>query len=331
MIELSEKFAAAKAAWAERRARYADKLREERTLSGIPLKTVYTQEDLDERHLDELPGVYPFTRGLYPDGYALTPWMQQMVFGYGTIEETREKMEKMVAEGMEGYFGHKVFNTVYDIPCMYGIDADHPEAAGNLGQCGVHMSTGRRLRRADPRLGPRADQLLDDHGRQLPARAGAAHRGRRAPRRGPVEAARQLDELVPADRGAGHPVLGAEVGLRAPDRPDQVLRAQPAALEPGQHLHVRDLRGRRDACAGARLRARVGQVDHRRGPRGRPRAGRVRRPAVLPDRLHRQPLRGGREVPGAPADVGQALQRRRLREAGEHARARPRPHLAGTS
>jgi methylmalonyl-CoA mutase N-terminal domain/subunit len=68
--------------------------------------------------------------------------MQQMVFGYGTIEETRVKMEKMVKEGMEGYFGHKVFNTVYDVPCMYGIDADHPEAAGNVGQCGVHMSTG---------------------------------------------------------------------------------------------------------------------------------------------------------------------------------------------
>ena len=142
MIELSERFTAAKSAWAERRARYADKLRPERTLSGIPLKTVYTPEDLDEGHLDELPGVFPFTRGIYPDGYALTPWMQQMVFGYGTIEETREKMEQMVAEGMEGYFGHKVFNTVYDIPCMYGIDADDPEAVGNVGQCGVHMSTG---------------------------------------------------------------------------------------------------------------------------------------------------------------------------------------------
>jgi methylmalonyl-CoA mutase N-terminal domain/subunit len=48
----------------------------------------------------------------------------------------------MVAEGMEGYFGQNIFNVVYDIPAMYGIDADHPEAAGNLGQCGVHMSTG---------------------------------------------------------------------------------------------------------------------------------------------------------------------------------------------
>lgn len=139
---LGAKFEAAKAKWSQRRERYADKLRPGRTLSGLPLKTVYTKDDVADLDLDEMPGVYPFTRGLYPDGYALTPWMQQMVFGYGTIEETRRKMEQMVAEGMEGYFGHKVFNTVYDIPAMYGIDADHPEAAGNVGQCGVHMSTG---------------------------------------------------------------------------------------------------------------------------------------------------------------------------------------------
>jgi len=133
---------AAKAEWAKRRGAYADKLREEHTLSGTPLQTVYTQDDVDPARAADMPGVYPFTRGLYPDGYALTPWAQQMVFGYGTIDETRTKMEQMVAEGMEGYFGHNIFNVVYDIPSMYGIDADHPEAAGNIGQCGVHMSTG---------------------------------------------------------------------------------------------------------------------------------------------------------------------------------------------
>lgn len=138
----TDKLEAAKAEWAKRRARYADRLRPARNASGLPVKSVYTPDDISDSDLDEMPGVYPFSRGLYPDGYVLTPWMQQMVFGYGTIEETRQKMEKMVAEGMEGYFGHKVFNTVYDIPCMYGIDADHPEAAGNIGQCGVHMSTG---------------------------------------------------------------------------------------------------------------------------------------------------------------------------------------------
>ena len=50
-------------------------------------------------------------------------------------------METLVGQGMEGYFGNKVFNIVYDIPTMYGIDADHPEAEGNVGQCGAHLCT----------------------------------------------------------------------------------------------------------------------------------------------------------------------------------------------
>jgi methylmalonyl-CoA mutase N-terminal domain/subunit len=136
-----ENFKKAKEAWEKARERYAAKLKPGTNLSGIPIKTVYTQEDLEGLDLDTMPGVYPFTRGLYPDGYALTPWMQQMVFGFGTCEETRKKMESLVEQGMEGYFGHKVFNVVYDIPAMYGIDADHPEAEGNVGQCGVHLST----------------------------------------------------------------------------------------------------------------------------------------------------------------------------------------------
>ncbi len=137
-----ENFRKAKEAWEKGRERYAAKLKPGTNLSGIPIKSVYTKEDVEGLDLDVMPGVYPFTRGLYPDGYALTPWMQQMVFGFGTCEETRTKMETLVEQGMEGYFGHKVFNVVYDIPAMYGIDADHPEAEGNVGQCGVHLSTG---------------------------------------------------------------------------------------------------------------------------------------------------------------------------------------------
>ncbi len=136
-----ENFKKAKEIWEKSRARYADKIKPQQNLSDIPIKSVYTPEDVEDLDLGTMPGVYPFTRGLYPDGYALTPWMQQMVFGYGTCEETREKMESLVAQGMEGYFGHKVFNIVYDVPTMYGIDADHPEAEGNVGQCGSHLST----------------------------------------------------------------------------------------------------------------------------------------------------------------------------------------------
>lgn len=134
-------FRKAKETWEKVRAKYAGKIKPQPNLSGIPIKSVYTQEDIGGLDLNNMPGVYPFTRGLYPDGYALTPWMQQMVFGYGCIDDTRKKMESLVEQGMEGYFGHKVFNVVYDIPTMYGIDADHPEAEGNVGQCGVHLCT----------------------------------------------------------------------------------------------------------------------------------------------------------------------------------------------
>lgn len=134
-------FDKAKEAWSKARQKYADKITPKTNLSGIPIRSVYTPEDTASLDLANMPGVYPYTRGLYPDGYALTPWMQQMVFGYGTVEETRKKMESLVAQGMEGYFGHKVFNVVYDLPTMYGIDADHPEAEGNVGQCGVHLCT----------------------------------------------------------------------------------------------------------------------------------------------------------------------------------------------
>jgi len=136
-----KRFSEQKEAWERERSRYAHKIRPRPNLSGVPIKSVYSREDTEGLSLDAFPGVYPFTRGLYPDGYALTPWMQQMVFGFGTIEETRAKMETLVAQGMEGYFGHKVFNVVYDIPTMYGIDADDPEAEGNVGQCGVHLCT----------------------------------------------------------------------------------------------------------------------------------------------------------------------------------------------
>lgn len=139
--DANEKFLKAKEDWEKARAKYVAKLKPRENLSGIPLKTVYTPEDVQGLDLATMPGVYPYTRGLYPDGYALTPWMQQMVFGYGTVEETRKKMETLVAQGMEGYFGNKVFNMVLDIPSMYGIDSDHPEAEGNVGQCGVTLCT----------------------------------------------------------------------------------------------------------------------------------------------------------------------------------------------
>lgn len=112
------------------------------TDAGIPIKSTYGPEDVADRSYDQDgdPGRYPFTRGLHPTAYNKTPWMMQQVLGAGMAEQTREIMDNLVAEGMEGYFGHKVFNVVLDNPSKGGIDPDWPEARGHVGIGGMSLS-----------------------------------------------------------------------------------------------------------------------------------------------------------------------------------------------
>jgi len=91
-----------------------------------------------------------------------------MVFGFGTCEETRKKMESLVAQGMEGYFGHKVFNIVYDIPAMYGIDADHPRRKATWVNV-APTSPRRKIMTKSSGTGNWRPQLLPDHRGKLSA------------------------------------------------------------------------------------------------------------------------------------------------------------------
>ena len=93
------------------------------------------------------PGGFPYTRGLYPTAYNKTPWMMQQVLGAGGAEETREIMNRLVEEGMEGYFGHHVFNVVLDNPSKGGIDPDWAEAKGHVGVGGWSLSNLGDMRR----------------------------------------------------------------------------------------------------------------------------------------------------------------------------------------
>lgn len=110
--------------------------------SGIRLKSYYSPEDRQGKPYEAVgdPGEHPFTRGFYPTAYNKTPWMMQQVLGAGTAAETREIMDRLVAEGMEGYFGHPVFNVVFDNPTKGGIDPDQPEAKGHVGVGGMNLS-----------------------------------------------------------------------------------------------------------------------------------------------------------------------------------------------
>ncbi|MCZ7563285.1 MAG: acyl-CoA mutase large subunit family protein [Burkholderiales bacterium] len=110
-----------------------------RTDSGLPVKPAYFPHDVASGRYDMLtaPGVYPFTRGLYPAQYQFMYWANQPVIGYGLPEDTRKRMDYLQRQGMTGYFGNTFYNLVYDLVSHEGLDPDHPAAEGRVGQCGM--------------------------------------------------------------------------------------------------------------------------------------------------------------------------------------------------
>ncbi len=111
------------------------------TYSGIPLKALYTPEDIADISYSEIgvPGQFPFTRGNYPMGYQFMPWANQPVIGCGTPEETRARMDYLREQGMTGYFGRAFYNLVYDLATHGGFDPSDRAAEGRVGECGMSV------------------------------------------------------------------------------------------------------------------------------------------------------------------------------------------------
>ncbi|MFH1351814.1 MAG: acyl-CoA mutase large subunit family protein [Pseudomonadota bacterium] len=111
------------------------------TYSGIPLKPLYTPEDIAHISYSEIgvPGQFPFTRGNYPMGYQFMPWANQPVIGCGTPEETRARMDYLREQGMTGYFGKAFYNLVYDLATHGGFDPTDRAAEGRIGECGMNV------------------------------------------------------------------------------------------------------------------------------------------------------------------------------------------------
>ena len=103
---------------------------------GSPVKELYTPEDVkDVGYADDLgnPGEYPFTRGIHPDMYRGRLWTMREMAGFGTAEDTRERMREMAEQGTTG------LSFIVDVPTSVGIDADHPLADGEVGVEGVPL------------------------------------------------------------------------------------------------------------------------------------------------------------------------------------------------
>ena len=108
-----------------------------RTLTGFPLKRVYTPLDLAETPQEDigLPGQYPFTRGAYPTMYRGRLWTMRQIAGFGMAEDTNQRFKYLIAQGQTG------LSTDFDMPTLMGYDSDHPMSEGEVGREGVAIDT----------------------------------------------------------------------------------------------------------------------------------------------------------------------------------------------
>ena len=108
------------------------------TISGEPVKPLYTEEDAAERDPERdigLPGEYPFTRGVYPSMYRGRLWTMRQFAGFGTAEETNERFRYLLDHGQTG------LSTAFDMPTLMGHDSDNPRSEGEVGREGVAIDT----------------------------------------------------------------------------------------------------------------------------------------------------------------------------------------------
>ena len=108
------------------------------TLSGIPIKDLYTPADLDGKDYEQTigwPGQYPYTRGVHATMYRARPWTIRQVAGFGTAEDTNQRYKYLLEHGETG------LSTDFDLPTLLGRDSDHPLATAEVGKIGVAIST----------------------------------------------------------------------------------------------------------------------------------------------------------------------------------------------
>jgi methylmalonyl-CoA mutase N-terminal domain/subunit len=108
------------------------------TVSLDEVERLYTPADVREIDFDEdisFPGEFPYTRGIHPTGYRGKLWTMRQFAGFGTPEETNARFKYLMAQGQTG------LSVAYDLPTLMGYDADAMLSEGEVGKCGVAVSS----------------------------------------------------------------------------------------------------------------------------------------------------------------------------------------------
>jgi len=109
-----------------------------RTVSGRPIERLYTAKDLEgldySRDIND-PGAFPYTRGIHPTGYRGKLWTMRQFSGFGTPEESNQRNKALLRAGGTG------LSIAFDLPTPMGRDPDHELSLGEVGKCGVNVTS----------------------------------------------------------------------------------------------------------------------------------------------------------------------------------------------
>jgi len=108
------------------------------TVSLKPIERLYTPRDVEEISFERdinYPGMAPYTRGIHPTGYRAKPWTMRQFAGYGSAFDTNRRFKYLLEHGQTG------LSTAFDLPTLMGYDSDHPFSEGEVGKCGVAISS----------------------------------------------------------------------------------------------------------------------------------------------------------------------------------------------
>jgi methylmalonyl-CoA mutase, N-terminal domain len=108
------------------------------TISNYPIRRLYTPADLADWNAERdlgYPGEPPYTRGIHSTMHRGRLWTMRQFAGFGTAEDTNQRFRYLLAQGQTG------LSTAFDLPTLMGYDSDHPLAEGEVGKCGVAISS----------------------------------------------------------------------------------------------------------------------------------------------------------------------------------------------
>ncbi|MDQ4062644.1 MAG: methylmalonyl-CoA mutase family protein [Actinomycetota bacterium] len=123
--------------WEEAYAKKEERDIEFSTMSGVPIKPLYTPEDVEGDFEEKIgyPGEYPYTRGVYPNMYRGRLWTVRQFAGFGSATETNERFKYLIENGQNG------LSIAFDMPTLMGLDSDSPLSLGEVGTEGVAVDS----------------------------------------------------------------------------------------------------------------------------------------------------------------------------------------------